>query len=159
MPEYKSNAIFEEMILAMEPHLPNWLPEKIQNKKKVYDRINDVWCYTGTKDKPTLDIWDRQNEVSKAIKNIQVSHLLGSNEIIIPIIVEEYRVLSQALKTLETEVASRVKKAPEMKQLSESLTCYKQKMISGLLYDDLNQLSSMGIEFDIKEQMNKYKGN
>jgi len=156
MPEYKSSATLEEMMEAMSPFLPNAVAGNVKPKR--YDAIEKAYNFSGTKDKPVPDLWDRQHAVYSAAKPILISQLLGCNEIIVPIIVDEYKALAKALKELETEAKSRMNQFQEMKEAVASVTCYTQKMVSGFLYDDLNVLIEMGVDVDIKECMNNFKG-
>jgi hypothetical protein len=108
--------------------------------------------------KVCLDIYDSHMSLFSLAGNIQMSHLLGCNEVVAPVLVEEYALLALQCVKIETEL-KKLNQFPEIKGSVDRLkTLLSKDNLYRALNDDLNHLDQ---EFDLKlnvaELMISYK--
>lgn len=161
MNQYKSSDTLQSIIDGMNPFVTSWLPEKPKIKEGRMNAMIDEYNWDGRRNNndPKLPtIYDDQLAIVAACKNIQMSHLIGCNDTIVPILVEEYKALAAACRKLDQSM-KRMNKFQETKNIIAGIMgSFSQKVISGCLYDDLNQLRDFhGIDIDIRACMTEYK--
>ena len=92
------------------------------------------------------------------IRGIDVSLILGCNEVVVPVIIDEMAALFSTIQVIEEEYGQ-LKKYQEMASYSKVFSsAMKRKELFGLLIDDLKVMSEeFGFEFDIKESSILFK--
>jgi hypothetical protein len=146
MNEYQSDTHLVELKAVLNEYFPHNIKETIKPKRdmaiaKAYEEIFDI-----------------QFEAITIISDIEISHLLGMNEVVVPIIVEEYTKLSLKLKELEASFKD-IKQFNELKSsLDRARKAAKISEISNCLYKDLEYLSAtFEIDIDAKTYVSEMK--
>lgn len=128
----------------LEIFIPSWLPEN--TKPKIYDKIREQYLTT----EKGKDIYDIQLLAIANIKEIEVCHLLGRNEIVIPQLVAAYKDLYNNIENLFTRIEKL--NFPEIKTQEKVFKeTLKLKNIKDFLYKDLETFSTkFPLEHEIK---------
>ena len=101
--KYKSEQYLSELRETLYDYLPNHLPDNIKPKLQAnVIRVYSTSKYT-QKNKSAIGMYDIQLGAVTQINEISNSQLLGCNEVVIPVIVEEYRKLKEILGILINE--------------------------------------------------------
>ena len=113
---------------------------------------------TYKENKEKVHPYSLQLEAISVIGKVEMSHLLGCNEFVVPHMVEEYAQLKLLAQKL-TPFVKKMDQFDEVKRYSEAiLKEFTGKNLSLSLYDDLKHLEEThGVEIDFKECMDKYK--
>jgi hypothetical protein len=84
------------------------------------------------------------------IKDIEICHLLGCNEVVVNDLVGDYKALRQCLTELNQELG----KMKQFKELNGLVPKYDAAYTKKCLYDDLTTLrTKFELDFDVKEVM------
>lgn len=140
-----------EYLREVSRNLSIYLPLQVQDNVKP-KREEEIRKRYGT-------LYSFHLSIVGIIRNIEVSHLLGMNEVVVPHIVEEYAELNYALR----ELANNLKiMKPFDSELGGSVTrvvdSFRVKDIGSMLHSDLKFLSEkFDLELDLKEWMQVYK--
>lgn len=134
MKPYPSSAYFSELKRALEPYYPNYLDDKLKLKR----RKAIEQAYQGNP--AETSIYQLQHKLRRMIKNIEMSQLIGCNDVIVDVITEEYRVLNDFTKQLRTKVAT-LKRFGELLSVMKPLTKLLNKDLEAMLIKDLNHLT------------------
>lgn len=144
--QYPSHIYMLEFSDTISNFLPNELPEGL--KKKREDQIGLAY----------IEPYDIQIGVAGVVKKIQISHLLGMNEIVVPHLSEEYGQLIHGVRMLEAALKP-MKSFQELKSPLGKLNAFlTPKKLPKMLFDDLAHLAEThAFEIDIKTAVNVAK--
>jgi len=103
-------------------------------------------------------LYKAQFEVISVINEIEVSHLLGQNDVILPVITDEYKRLKACLKVVDAE-AKKLKGINEigllLKELTKDLAIGK---VGSLLFEDLSTVAErFNLDNELKPFMVRFK--
>jgi len=143
---YASEDYLEELRCCLMEYIPAGLPDNVKPKREAMVKETYGDCFR------------LQIEAYGIIHKIEMSHLLGMNEVVLPVLVEEYGQLRYVLKLLET----RLKKMTQYEELqnivAEMTDAFGTKGIGSHLYNDLDLLiTKFGIDAIAKDFMASYK--
>ncbi len=134
----------ENLKKSLNIFAPAWMPD--DTKQKVVDSVKKIYC-----DNQTYDI---QMRASSIIRNIEVSRIIGSNNIIVPIIIYEYCELVMCCKAI-TLLLQQIKNNCDISLVQSGIDT---KKIGSLLVQDLNFfVSERGMTIDIIKAMSLFK--
>lgn len=141
-PDYKSKKYLNELKEVTEVFMPNLLPDNVKPKAELATRDFFSKIYT------------KNMDVIKKVKEIEISQLLGSNDVVIPHIVKEYRDLEKIVVDLKKEYMKAKNLQEIWPKVQDTVKVFDKETIKSCLFDDLNQLKEFfGLEFDIKEAL------
>lgn len=105
------------------------------------------------------ELYKAQLATVSVIRDIEVSHLLGMNDVVVPHLVEEYAKLNFALKTLSNRLKSMKQFDGDLNgEVSTFITSLSVKEIGSRLYSDLKYLSGWyKMDLDLKYWMEEFK--
>ncbi|OUS26425.1 hypothetical protein A9Q99_17985 [Gammaproteobacteria bacterium 45_16_T64] len=146
MSAYPSDSYLVELKGLLDEYFPNNIKETLKPKREAMIA------------KSYGDVFDIQCEAITVIGAIEVSHLLGMNDVIVPILAEEYGKLLTALKALE-KATKAIKQFSELKEtLDRVKKVAKLSEVSNYLYKDLEYLTeTYGLDIDAKEIVTNVK--
>lgn len=132
---------------TLEIYPPVWVNETV-NKKRSEQIIN---AYNG--------LYEIQFYIHAIVRKLQISHLLGTNDVIVPYLVEEYAKINYTLKKLVERLRKLLQYDGDLDNtIQKMIDSFDVKSISSRLYDDLKHLSDHhGVEVDLKECMTSFK--
>lgn len=141
-PEYKSSEFLAELKKTAELFLPNLLPDNMKPKAEIATR--DFFS----------KIYKKNMEVVKKVQEIEVSQLLGMNDVVVPSFVSEYRELEGLVVDLKKEYMKGKPLQEAWPIIQEKVKIFDKDRIKNCLFDDLNQLKDFfELDFDIKEAL------
>jgi hypothetical protein len=134
----------KENLRNTSPQMIDWGNAK--SEKRAFTLFSDLKSY------------GLQLDCIAVINQIQDSHLLGMNEVVVPHLVEEYKLLRNNLREVEKKI-KKLKQLSEMNDLNTNLLeSMKVKEIGSFLYNDLEfLLNSFSLNLDPKLEMQKFK--
>ena len=143
---YPSTTYLQELSNAMETYIPNHIAIRIKPKRE--KTIINTYS----------SIFDLQWKIHTIIFQLEISQLLGQNEVIVPHFISEYGELFKNLKALETEY-KKLNNFNELKDIMATiLPTLKTKKLSKLVYDDLVYLKeNHNVSVDVKEAVTEFK--
>lgn len=151
MEKYASKEYLEQLKAALIVFIPSTADENIKPKKEMAIRS----AYEG--------VYNIQITAFSIIGDIEISHLLGINEVVVPHLIEEYAKLLFVIKALEL----RLKKLNQFSEIALGLSSLNSalqvKDIGKHLYNDLENLVTMySIDIDLKlsvQSIKSYEAN
>ena len=136
---YESTAFLQELVDELGVYLPNKVAD-IRMKPKYEQRLR----------KECRKPFALQMDAIVFIKDIEICHMLGQNEVVIDDLVSDYKNLRLCLTDINKELA----RLKQFKELNDHLPKYDAAYTKKCLYDDLTTLKErFNLEFDVKEQM------
>lgn len=136
---------------ALHSSLVMFVPSFITYKdEKEERRIRDAYSHS-------LVYIDQLNAVS-ILKEIEISHLLGQNDVVIPHLVQEYARLRIMLRKVEAGFA-KMKQFPEaISRCNDISRTFEKDKIGSYLKDDLILLSTtFSIDIDLNVLLGNFK--
>jgi hypothetical protein len=118
---------WEKLKDSLEIYVPAWLPD--DTKQKVVDQTKDKY--------KELNIYDYQMRASSFCRQIEVSRLLGMNDVVVPVLIHEYAELHYCLRAVQHFMVQ-MKNTPA--PINKVLDGIQLKSLSGWLYKDLQFL-------------------
>lgn len=141
---YTTSTTLSALREALSVFIPAWLPEK--TKEKIEKQIRTAY----------VGYYELQLAAIGITKSIEISHLLGGNDIVIPFIVAEYRTLKQSLDTLRKNLEKL--KFNETKDSVDTMLAAIKVDVGALLLSDLNVMQGTFLPtLDITACMTNYK--
>lgn len=116
-------------------------PKRLQQARKAYGNL-----------------YDKQLEMVQIIKKIEMSHLLACNDVILNVLLEEYKELSICAESLVKGFKA-MNQFQEYKEILNNIVKHlNQRDIASMFYHDLIHLQSeLMLDFDEKVLMKKLK--
>jgi len=144
--DYPSKQYLQNLSSKLEIFVLSFLPEKIKPKREkeiaaAYKNVYNIQC-----------------KARSVINDIEISHLLGINDVVIPHLINEYSLLHKMLKMLEKDFNNLKPYGEIQETLKEIQGALETKAISKYLYDDLEHLGEQyHIDFDLKACIQQFK--
>lgn len=144
--------VMHDLIQKLYLFLPNWLPETgdMKKDKKAEDRARDAYEKITYKNQ---SIYDIQLKCVSLIRQIEISKLLAMNEVILPIIVDEYVELNHLFTQLKKMFQSIKANVPNIALIDSFI---KTSQLKQQLWEDLQLLKNKNIDFDVSTYMDIY---
>ena len=135
---------WDAMKKALGIFLTTTLPEK--TKPKDYDRIRDVYM--------KHEIYEMQFKCLSLCRSIEMSMIIGINDIIVPIVIEEYAELYRTIAALRTTLETIMKPLMVITPVASVLDA---AFINKCAYDDFCTLARNGVPIDSTASLKRYK--
>lgn len=132
----------------LDEYIPNRAPIDIKPKRDQLIRKE----YAG--------LYRIQLDALSIIKDIEISHLLGMNEVVVDPLIDEYRRLNYILKFISDRLKVMKQFDNELGGfVSDMMKSFRVSELSSMLYSDLELLSSeYDLDLDFKSCISEYKG-
>ena len=144
---YPSDVYLETLLRQLQVYLPANASDGLKPKREALIR------------EKYGDIYDFQLEIYTIVRDIDISHFLGMNEVVVDPLVEEYALLNQKLRTLSERLKVMKQFDGDLSgSVSDMLNSFKVKDISSMLFSDLECLNDRyALDLDLKQYMDRYK--
>lgn len=143
---YPSVDYLNKLRYYLMEYIPNKLPHDVKPKREAM--VKDTYG----------EGFKLQLAAYKIVNDIEISHLLGMNDVIVSVLVEEYAQLRYVLRMIENHL-KKMKQYAELKDILDYMNnSFQVKDIGSYLYKDLELLiDEYDIDVDIKDYMKVYK--
>jgi hypothetical protein len=143
---YPTNDRIEEMLEVIDLFITSTSVDGMKPKREKV--IRDIYGNT----------YDIQLAIRGILKLIDISHLLGENDIFLPHLCEEYGKLKAYCNVLSEELKRMQPVKEHSDDVKNILVKFKAKDILSMYYEDLKYISDvLEIDVDIKESMSNAK--
>ena len=146
---FESEQFLKELKDTLLFYLPNvYDPDPEEHKQK---RVNVIRReYNRCSNKEFDEIYDVQMQAIVLLNQIDSSHILALNDVILPHLVLEYKELKRLLVLLNAEL----RRMNQFQEIKSFIPVIKPKDLDSYLYNDLTTvITEFNIDCDIKELM------
>ena len=140
-----------DYLSAVATHMAMFIPSEVNGRvaDKAYDALRTVYLQTKA--------YEHQTVVLNKVKDIEVSHILGCNSVVVPIIVTEYAELRKAIRNLDP-CYEKLKQWGPAYELASSIKKALKVDLGLLLKNDLETYSKLySIDIDLTSMMDLFK--
>jgi len=147
MKEYPSTEYMKTLCGELKKYMPAMVSAEIKPKREL--QVKEAYG----------KIYEAQLLAISVVRDIEVSHLLGMNDVVMPHIVKEYAMLAFALKTITNRLKVMKQFEGDLNgTVSVMVQSFNIKEINSRLYSDLKCLADCyNLDLDLKYWMQEYK--
>lgn len=137
---------WEQLEQKLDINVCAWIPD--DTKQKIVDSARAIYSANS--------IYEHQMRAKTFVRHIEISRMLGQNEIIVPILIKEYAELMFCFKTVSALLQTMKQTPAPIKMVLDAIKL--DRPLSSRLYDDLQLLiSKYNVKIDVTKCMTEYK--